>query len=843
MQAIVAKAQMIEHIYDFNSLPMTSHLNGVDGWTTVKNQSNPSDTTMTDWHIGYVNKWGITSLDNTLYMLYNGEGTNVGYTATRVSTTALPFNFGIGGVMELQVDIKRGYWKTFFGFGYDLNNDNILVKGVENTLSYETNEGGIGIHLSQGNSQYDVFMKPDGTYATLNINNDSLTADWFTYKMIVDLEANAGAGSISISYRQQGTSSWVSCANVSNLNLGLTPGSGNAKDPAKWTKMFIHGTGMSCIDNIIVRQPNTGGLQYQYLVFDPVNVHLTTDAPFTVNAVSNRGLPVSYSVISGPATIAGNLITLTGTAGQVFVVASQAGNATVAAAANDTLSFNVINPYNITPSIDIKNPVDTKDVNAPNLDPILLSVATKVDYSSLIHINNVYFTINSVNIPAYPTNNGYYIAYWKPPTNGSYSVTATSVSNFNVTNTQTINFNLISNLAADTFHVLNQVHFADFNGSIDTTFIFPSFAGIYSKVLAVLKYDCPPEGCEAWDTEANMYFTGANGNQIQLFAYITPYGIACHDTLDITDLVSQLQGKIDVKINFPLKSLITIDFIYSAGIPLHLFSWVDKLWAGGYPFGSITNQQPVTIATINLNDTTFGTPVKQAILRDMSHGHGWGSLNTSNAAEFYDATHHFKIDGTTAFTQHLWRTCNPSPTGCSPQSGTWQYNRSGWCPGSIPILWRFDMSNKVGTQFNLMYEFDPTYQDLCSPYNPNCVTGTTCSDCNDMYNPTVNVATELITFFDAPPIPNTLSIKETEPKLISIEVAPNPSNGDFKLLSSRMFVKPIIVQMYNMSGSIVSQFNWKGEEKELNLSTLSKGIYFLKAFNDKDIEVKKIIIK
>ncbi|MEK7675541.1 MAG: MBG domain-containing protein, partial [Verrucomicrobiota bacterium] len=49
-------------------------------------------------------------------------------------------------------------------------------------------------------------------------------------------------------------------------------------------------------------------------------------APFAVTAAASSGLPVTFSILSGPATIAGNTVTLTG-GGAVTVRASQAGNA------------------------------------------------------------------------------------------------------------------------------------------------------------------------------------------------------------------------------------------------------------------------------------------------------------------------------------------------------------------------------------------------------------------------------------------------------------------------------------------------------------------------------------
>ena len=65
------------------------------------------------------------------------------------------------------------------------------------------------------------------------------------------------------------------------------------------------------------------------------------DAPFAVTAPSSSSsLPVTLSVKSGPATISGNTVTITG-AGTVVLAANQAGNADYAAATEVTTSFSV----------------------------------------------------------------------------------------------------------------------------------------------------------------------------------------------------------------------------------------------------------------------------------------------------------------------------------------------------------------------------------------------------------------------------------------------------------------------------------------------------------------------
>jgi len=77
----------------------------------------------------------------------------------------------------------------------------------------------------------------------------------------------------------------------------------------------------------------------QTITFASINNHTACDAPFTIVApVATSGLPVTL-VVSGPATVSGNTVTLTGTIGTVVITASQAGNSTYAAASNVAQSF------------------------------------------------------------------------------------------------------------------------------------------------------------------------------------------------------------------------------------------------------------------------------------------------------------------------------------------------------------------------------------------------------------------------------------------------------------------------------------------------------------------------
>jgi DNA-binding beta-propeller fold protein YncE len=86
----------------------------------------------------------------------------------------------------------------------------------------------------------------------------------------------------------------------------------------------------------------TGQLATPTLVFATIPAHIYGDTPFSVSATSLSSGTVTYTVTSGPATISGNTVTLTG-AGTVVLSATQSATATYAAA-TATTSFTVSSP-------------------------------------------------------------------------------------------------------------------------------------------------------------------------------------------------------------------------------------------------------------------------------------------------------------------------------------------------------------------------------------------------------------------------------------------------------------------------------------------------------------------
>ncbi len=104
------------------------------------------------------------------------------------------------------------------------------------------------------------------------------------------------------------------------------------------------------------------GLLNQTITFNSLANKTTTSPPFTISATASSGLPVTFTLVSGPATLSGNTVTLTGATGTVSIKASQAGNAQYNPAADVTRSFGVTAPGGSAPDLEV-----SLTASSPNL--------------------------------------------------------------------------------------------------------------------------------------------------------------------------------------------------------------------------------------------------------------------------------------------------------------------------------------------------------------------------------------------------------------------------------------------------------------------------------------------
>ncbi len=84
----------------------------------------------------------------------------------------------------------------------------------------------------------------------------------------------------------------------------------------------------------------------QTITFNPPGNQATGSAPFALSATASSGLPVTFTVVSGPATVTNGLVQVTGP-GTVSIQASQPGDGFFLPAAPVTQSFNVIAPVTL----------------------------------------------------------------------------------------------------------------------------------------------------------------------------------------------------------------------------------------------------------------------------------------------------------------------------------------------------------------------------------------------------------------------------------------------------------------------------------------------------------------
>ena len=271
---------------------------------------------------------------------------------------------------------------------------------------------------------------------------------------------------------------------------------------------------------------------------------------------------------------------------------------------------------------------------------------------------------------------------------------------------------------------------------------------------------------------------------------------------------------------------------------------MNELWFGSYSFGDYENQCPIPERKVE-----FDPCVEKANLRIVTTGHNWssgtnGNYNTGNAAEFYEATHNIKIDGATAYTQHLWRTCSPNPAGCQPQNGTWAYNRSGWCPGSMGMVWNFSLDDYIPNgSANLLYEFDPTYIDECHPNYPDCVNGqNNCPNCQDSNNPILRVSGKLVTYshntdilLDTPEYPDV----DKDP--FNVAITPNPVKNNMTITTDYEQGR-MSVHILNAQGVEVRGFSMSGTAT-IDVSDLPSGLYFVNVIGGKVVTRKVVINK
>ncbi len=392
------------------------------------------------------------------------------------------------------------------------------------------------------------------------------------------------------------------------------------------------------------------------------------------------------------------------------------------------------------------------------------------------------------------------------------------------------------------------------------TFQLPGTNTHYNKILMYYTIGCPSAGCDPWDRLGwVVVYNDPDSTSYEIARVITPYNIVgggypgtCTWIIDVTDYAMILHDEvifgsyIESWIGAPRGWLVTIEFAFIEGDPDFYPYEIVNLWQYSYAvIGDSSRPVEEKLYPMNIIIDENADKVK---LRVTTTGHGQG--NTLNAAEFSQLWHSVNVGPDSVF-HILWQT-DCATNACSPQGGTWQYNRAGWCPGQSVIPWDNDISTGVipGQQVMLDYNIQP-YENFCRPNNPDCVSGVTCTDCNYNYTghtePHYTIQSQLIYYTDNPPV-NVGQIGEAVVKeYLLMQNFPNPFNPLTKISYQIPKTELVKIKVYDPIGnevaSLVDDIKDAGiHGVSFDAAGLTSGIYFYRLQAGDFISTKKMIL-
>ncbi len=217
--------------------------------------------------------------------------------------------------------------------------------------------------------------------------------------------------------------------------------------------------------------------------------------------------------------------------------------------------------------------------------------------------------------------------------------------------------------------------------------------GKFQRVYAELSFRCPDNlRCGEWDYLNYIYLRTRKGTHNdtlnwELMRFITPYGFGFNKSwkhtwrFEITDFESLLRDSVEIEYRhtgYETKNdrgwIIDLKFVFIEGEPLRDVLGITRMYQKSVPFGddaAFDTQAPEFTWSPKPNTHTSRIKIIQT-------GHGMDQ--PSNCAEFCPRYRYLWLDGKYVDTSLVWRDdCGANPV--YPQSGTWIYDRSAWCPG------------------------------------------------------------------------------------------------------------------------------------------------------------------
>ncbi|MCC5839090.1 MAG: hypothetical protein JJT96_03115 [Opitutales bacterium] len=225
------------------------------------------------------------------------------------------------GVTEnLTAVVHNPVLDTFFAFGVNGRLLTSIDDGLSWTASVVPNFGTLPIHdvyvfgdgrMVAVGEQGRVFTSPDGLAWTRRFSGTTNALHSIVFGDNLLFATGAAGTALSSS---DGGLSWFR----RHTNTGYTLYGCDFRDGA-----FLAVGGFSTIIT-------SGAVESKFdqsIQFVPISPKVITDSDFAVFAQATSGLPIEFEIVSGPATVIGNIVSLTGSVGDVVIRALQNGNA------------------------------------------------------------------------------------------------------------------------------------------------------------------------------------------------------------------------------------------------------------------------------------------------------------------------------------------------------------------------------------------------------------------------------------------------------------------------------------------------------------------------------------
>lgn len=252
----------------------------------------------------------------------------------------------------------------------------------------------------------------------------------------------------------------------------------------------------------------------------------------------------------------------------------------------------------------------------------------------------------------------------------------------------------------------NETHM-NWNGNFLDTTNFPD-SGSYRKILMHYVMGCPSGGCSQWDYTTRIDLRDSINDSTfiayELTRIITPYagnkgnGWYHEYIIDVTDYAPLLKGKKVINARYDGWQdgfTVSVFFDFIEGTPARDPLSVESIYRGSFKYGHASDpiETHLSPKDININQNA-----KSANFRLVATGHGFGNNssngNPDNCAEFCAKWFKVLVDGQEKYTNTVWKDdCGSEPV--FPQTGTWIYNRAGWCPGSEAMIFDHDLTKFV----------------------------------------------------------------------------------------------------------------------------------------------------